>query len=143
MGKGKRQPSRELKWDNWNRGCLSFTKRFRKTPLESKWYREHGRSRGKFQGATEHLKRYSPVFSRRNIPNGNLCSISSKPCLHQFYVFATVSWQMKLICTNDNRDSETKFTSHEFCFPFAQTVNRPACPSSDTNLLVSSWLHHR
>ena len=57
VGKGKGQPSRGLKRDNWNRGCLQFTKRFRKIPLESKWNMEHGRSRGKFPGATEHLKR--------------------------------------------------------------------------------------
>ena len=33
---------------------------------------------GKFLGATEHLERNS-CFSERNVPNGNLCSISSKP----------------------------------------------------------------
>ena len=31
------------------------------------------------------------------------------------------------ICTNGNCDSRTKFTSLEFCLPFAQTVNRPVC----------------
>ena len=39
-----------------------------------------GRSRGKFPGATEHLKRLS-CFSGRNIPNRNSSPISSKPSL--------------------------------------------------------------
>ena len=39
-----------------------------------------GRSSGKFPGATERLKRLS-CFSGRSIPNGNLCSISSKQSL--------------------------------------------------------------
>ena len=34
---------------------------------------------------------------------------------------------MELICTNGKCDSRTKFTSLEFCLPFAQTVNRPVC----------------
>ena len=37
-----------------------------------------GRFSGTFLGATEHLERNS-CFSERNVPNGNLCSISSKP----------------------------------------------------------------
>ena len=59
-------------------------------------------------------------------PNGSLCAISSKPFLFQ----ALVSFfhEMELICTNGKRDPRTKFTSFEFCLPFAQTVNRPVCP---------------
>ena len=34
----------------------------------------------KFSGATENLKTYSG-FSGRDVPNGNSCSISSKPTL--------------------------------------------------------------
>ena len=39
-----------------------------------------GRFSGKFPGATELLKRQF-YFSGRNVPNGNSCSISSKPSL--------------------------------------------------------------
>lgn len=35
---------------------------------------------------------------------------------------------MELIRTNGKRDSRMKFTSPEFRFPFARTVNRPVCP---------------
>ena len=34
---------------------------------------------------------------------------------------------LPVVCTNSNRDSETKFTSPEFCLPFAQTIDRPVC----------------
>ena len=46
---------------------------------------------------------------------------------------------MKLICTNDKRDSETKFTSPEFCFPFAQTVNRSAHVNGKQVVIQTFW----
>ena len=47
---------------------------------------------------------------------------------------------MELICTNGKRDSGTKFTSPEFCLPFAQTANRPVCPCK-RQTINSYWLH--
>ena len=54
-------------------------KKFQENPV-GKWMEQDflGRFSGKFLGATEHLESYS-CFSGRNVPNGNLCSISSKP----------------------------------------------------------------
>ena len=56
-------------------------------------------------------------------PNGSSCAISSKPFL--FQALASFFREMGLICTKGKRDSRTKFTSFEFCLPFAQTMNRP------------------
>ena len=59
-------------------GCLAFAKSFRKIRLESKWNTPLWIiPEGKFSGAKEYLKRW-PCFSERSVPNGNLCSISSK-----------------------------------------------------------------
>ena len=72
----------------------------------------------------------NPVFSGRNVPNGNSCSISLKPSLipvlglrGRFLVNRT-----DIYVQNGKRDSETKFTISEFCVPFTRTVNRPVYP---------------
>ena len=85
-----------------------------------------GRSTGKFPGATEKVI----LFSGRNVPNGNSCSISLKPSLipvlglrGRFLVNRT-----DIYVQNGKCDSETKFTISEFCVPFTRTVNRLVYP---------------
>ena len=64
----------------------------------------------------------------RNVPNGNSCSIFSKPSL-----IIQVSGHcgrfsvMELIYANDKRDSGTIFSSRKFCLLFSQSANRSVC----------------
>ena len=57
-------------------GCFSLKNRLRKIWLESEL---NTNPSGKFPGATE--CKMKSCFSGRKVPNGNLCSISSKPSL--------------------------------------------------------------
>ena len=88
-----------------------------------------GRFIGKFPGATKHLKKGSPVF-----PEGIFQTEIRVPFLqsHKSLIPGSDLRGSFLVngtdMCNDKRDSGTKFTSPEFCAPFAQTVDRPARP---------------
>ena len=62
----------------------------------------------------------------QNVPNGDSCSIFSKPSLIiQVSGLCGRFSVMELIYANGKRDSETIFSSPKFCSLFSQTVNRP------------------
>ena len=63
-------------------------------------------------------------YENRSIPNGNVCSISSKPSLILVPGSFSKWFTVQLVCTNGKRDSEPNFTSPEFCVPFAQAEDR-------------------
>ena len=98
--------------------CLPFTKIFPKIRLESKWNTTLWVVLSKNFREQQNIWKGGPVFSGRNIPNWNSCSISSKPSLKPGSGLRGRFWKMELICTNGKRDSGTKFTRPEFCVPF-------------------------
>ena len=76
---------------------------------------------------------FRPECSKRT------CSISTSHLWFQFQAFVAVTWEMELSFTNGRRNSGAKFTSLEFCVPFAQTVNRPDCPGKWSKLSQATW----
>ena len=64
-----------------NPGCLPFTKIFPKIRLESKWNTTLWVVLSENFREQQNIWKGGPVFSGRNIPNWNSCSISSKPSL--------------------------------------------------------------
>ena len=98
-------------------GCLPFTKIFPKIRLESKWNTTLWVVLSENFREQQNIWKGGPVFSGRNIPNWNSCSISSKPSLKPGSGLRGRFWKMELICTNGKRDSGTKFTRPEFCVP--------------------------
>ena len=66
--------------------------------------------------------------TERNVPNGNSCSIFSKPSLIiQVSGLCGRFSVMELIYANGKRDSGTIFSSPKFCLLFSQTANQPVC----------------
>ena len=66
--------------------------------------------------------------TERNVPNGNSCSICSKPSLIiQVSGLCGRFSVMELIYANGKRDSGTIFSSPKFCLLFSQTANQPVC----------------
>ena len=63
-------------------------------------------------------------YENRSIPNGNVCTISSKPSLILVPGSFSKWFTVQLVCTNGKRDSEPNFTSPEFCVPFALAKDR-------------------
>ena len=119
-------------------GCLPFTKSFRKIRFGSKWnITFFGCSSGKCPGATEHLKRQS-CFSGRNIPSRNSRSIfPSHPVRPSRSFSGKWNWFAQMVNEIPGR---SKFTSPEFCVPFALTVDRPVCPCKWQTTDVNAFL---
>ena len=70
-------------------------------------------------------------------PNGNSCSISRKPSL------IPVSGLRGRFSANGERDSGKKFTSPEFCLPFAETLNQPDYPCKCSATIVNDFFLFR
>ena len=62
-------------------GCLPLKRRFCKIRLESKWKMTFWVIPAEKFREQRKISKRSPVFSGRDVPNGNSCSISSKPTL--------------------------------------------------------------
>ena len=101
-----------------DKGCLPFTKSFRKIPLESKWGTTFWFVAAQNVRLQRNIWKGSPVF-----PDGLFLSEMRVP-----FCWYPVSGLCGLLSANGKLDSLTIFISPEFCFPFAQTVNRPVCP---------------
>ena len=80
-------------------GCLPFTKIFPKIRLESKWNTTLWVVLSENFREQQNIWKGGPVFSGRNIPNWNSCSISSKPSLKPGSGLRGRFWKMELICT--------------------------------------------
>ena len=96
-----------------------------------------GCSSGKCPGTTEQLKRQS-WFSGRNIPSRNSRSIFPSHPVRPSRSFSG-KWNGFAQMVNEI-PGRSKFTSPEFCVPFALTVDRPVCPCKWQTTDVNAFL---